>query len=89
MGEYIAVARRSGDTWFVGSVNDQKEKTLEIKLDFLDPKTVCEATLYQDAHGVKNPEAYEIKKQTVKRGVVIPAKMAGGGGHTMILKPVK
>ena len=43
---------------------------------------VVEATLYQDApdaHGVKNPEAYEITTSTVKGGDVIPAKMAVGG----------
>lgn len=92
ISEYITTARRSGDTWFVGSVNNQKAKTVEIKLDFLDPKIVYEATLYQDApdaHGVNNPEAYEIKKQIVKQGDVIPAKMAVGGGHAMILRSTK
>jgi alpha-glucosidase len=90
-GEYITVARRSGDTWFVGSVNDQQAKTLKVKLDFLDPKTTYEAILFQDAtdaHGVKNPEAYEIKKQTVRQGGVISAKLAVGGGHAIILQPI-
>ena len=73
-------------------MNDQQEKTLEIKLDFLDPKVAYEATLYQDApdsHGMKNPEAYEIRKQMVEQGDVVLAKMAVGGGHAMILIPKK
>ncbi|MGJ8639002.1 MAG: glycoside hydrolase family 97 catalytic domain-containing protein [Opitutaceae bacterium] len=89
---YISIARRSGDTWFVGTVNDQTARTLEVPLDFLEAGKTYQATLYQDApdsHGVKNPEAYEIKTTTVKRGDVIAAKMALGGGHAMILAPIQ
>ncbi|RMD83766.1 MAG: alpha-glucosidase [Lentisphaerae bacterium] len=92
IGQFITVARRSGDTWFVGSVNDQTARTLPIGLDFLEPGKTYKATLYQDApnaHGLKNPEAYEIKTQTVRMGDVIPAWMAVGGGHAMILRPMK
>jgi alpha-glucosidase len=92
IADYITTARRSGDTWFVGSVNDQTARTLEVPLDFLDAGKTYEATLYQDApdsHGVQNPEAYEIITKEVKRGDVIAAKMAVGGGHAMILKPIQ
>lgn len=92
IGKYITVARRSGDTWYVASANDQSERSLDIALDFLDADTVYEATLYQDApdsHGVKNPEAYEISSRTVTHGDKVIAKMAVGGGHAMILRPVK
>ena len=37
IGKYITVARRSGDVWFVGSVSDQTERTLDVPLDFLEP----------------------------------------------------
>ena len=92
LGKHISIARRSGDTWFVGTVNDQEERTLKLPLDFLEEGKTYQATLYQDApdsHGVKNPEAYEIKTMTVKAGDVIEAKMAVGGGHAMILKPAE
>lgn len=92
IGRYITVARRTGDVWFVGSVSDQTAQTLAIPLDFLEPEKDYEATLYQDApdaHGAKNPEAYEIATATVKRDDVVSAKMAVGGGHAMIIRPVK
>lgn len=88
---YITIARRSGDAWFVGSVNNQTERSLEVTLDFLDAGKRYEATLYQDtpdSHGLNNPEVYEINTTTVTRGDVIKAKMAVGGGHAMILKPI-
>ena len=92
IGQYITTARRNGDVWFVASVNDQSKRTLDVKLDFLEEGMTYEATIYQDsadAHGVSNAEAYEIRRSSVKRGDVIPAKMAVGGGHAMILKPVR
>ena len=91
IGKFITVARRSGDAWFVGSVNDQSERTLSIALDFLDPEISYEATLYEDAadtHGINNPETYAISKKFVRQGDVISATMAFGGGHAMILRPV-
>jgi alpha-glucosidase len=92
IGEYITVARRAGDTWYVGSVNDRSARTLDVTLDFLEPGCSYKATLYQDAsdaHGVNNPEAYEIKTITAKRGDVIRAEMVSGGGHAMVLHPTK
>ena len=92
IGKYITVARQTGDVWFVGSVSDQTAQTLDIPLDFLEPEIVYEAMLYQDApdaHGMKNPEAYEVIIAIVNRGDVVSAKMAVGGGHAMILRPVK
>ena len=92
IGQYITVARRSGDVWFVGSVNDESQRELSITLDFLKPETDYEVTLFEDApetDGKKNPEAYAISKKTVKQGDVISAKMALGGGHAMIIRPVE
>ena len=92
IGQYITVARRSGDVWFVGSVNDESQRELSIKLDFLKPETDYEVTLFEDApetDGKKNPEAYAISKKSVKQGDVISVKMALGGGHAMIIRPVE
>ena len=90
--QYITVARRTGDTWFVGSVNNQTARTLDVPLGFLEAGKSYKVTFYQDApdaHGVTNSEAYEIKTGTAVSGDVIKAKMAVGGGHAMILEPAK
>ena len=92
IGGFISVARRSGVDWFVGSVNNQTERTLPIKLDFLEPGKQYKATVFQDAkdsHGVKNPEAYSVITKTVTSDDIVEAKMAVGGGHAMILRPIE
>ena len=91
-GTYITTARRSGDTWFVATVNNETARTLDIHLDFLEQGRTYKARLFQDAsdaHGLKNPEAYTVTTSTVKHGETISADMAVGGGHAMILEPVQ
>lgn len=35
IGEYIVVARRSGDTWYIGAMNGDTPRTIEVDLSFL------------------------------------------------------
>ena len=34
-GDYVAIAKRSGDKWFIGVMNNSTGKSIELKLDFL------------------------------------------------------
>lgn len=89
MGEYITTARRHGDQWFIGSVHDQKGGTLDIALDFLDADKEYKVTYYEDTeetHGETNPEAYQVRTGTVRKGDVVKAKIAPGGGHCMWIR---
>ncbi|CAA6676332.1 MULTISPECIES: glycoside hydrolase family 97 protein [unclassified Lentimonas] len=92
MATYITTARRTGDTWFVGSVNNETPRDLEIELDFLEDGVAYEVEIFEDAadaHGETNPEVYRISKKMVTANDVIVAKMVMGGGHAMILSSVK
>jgi len=91
IGEYITTARSHGDEWFIGSVHDQKGGTLDIDLDFLDNGKEYQVTYYEDTdetHCLTNPEAYQVRSGIVKKGDVIQAKIAPGGGHCMWIRPL-
>lgn len=91
IGEYISTARRHGDDWFVGSVYNQKGGALDINLEFLKENQMYDATFYEDtkdAHCETNPEAYQIRKFTVKKGDILNINMAPGGGHAIWIRPV-
>lgn len=91
IGDYITMARRSGDTWFVGSVTDENARELTFSCDFLAEGKAYEATVFEDtaeSHGLKNPEVYRISKRKIKKGDDITAKMAVGGGHAMIIREI-
>ena len=92
IGEYITTARRNGDEWFIGSAINQEGGKLDIELNFLDDNQEYIVTYYEDTestHCKTNPEAYRVRTGTVKKGALIQAELAPGGGHCMWIRPKK
>ncbi|MEE9367812.1 MAG: glycoside hydrolase family 97 N-terminal domain-containing protein [Pontiella sp.] len=97
IGEFITVARRKGDDWFVGTMNAIKHRQAEIPLSFLTPGKKYTATIYSDPtpeievvidpnpKGKGNPESKKLKITTleVTSKTVISANMANNGGHAI------
>lgn len=80
VSEYITIVRRSGNTWFIGSMTNSFERELEIKLDLLGDGNY-KMTSFSDTKKTKeNAEIAEQKVTTVKKGDVVKIKMAPGGG---------
>jgi alpha-glucosidase len=88
--EFVSVARKAGNDWFVGSLTNRESRELKIKLDFLEPGKKYKATLYEDtmeAHFENNKESYQIKKDIeVNSESVIFAKLAAGGGYAIWIR---
>ena len=92
IGKYITTARRSKDEWFIASACNEKGADLPIKLDFLKSNLTYEAILYEDTdqtHYKTDRESYQIRKQIVKKGDLIIARLAPGGGHCIHIIPQK
>lgn len=90
MDKYITTARRHDQAWFIGSVYNELGGILPIKLDFLEAGKEYDITYYEDTDETNfktNPESYRVRKGTVKKGDVIDAKIAPGGGHCMWVRP--
>ncbi len=92
-GDYITYARKEkgGERWFVGSTNDENERTSQIAFSFLPEKQTYIATLYadaEDAHYRKNPQAYTIEKYVVTQNSNLERFCAAGGGYAISLVPV-
>jgi alpha-glucosidase len=88
IAEFLVVARqdkRSAD-WYVGATTNEDGRTLNLALDFLDPKQRYLVTFYQDAadaHWQRNPMAYEIKQQQVSSSDVLSLVLQPGGGAAL------
>lgn len=90
INEYITTARRQGEEWYIGSVYNQEGGDLDLILDFLKEGLTYTVTYYEDTeetHCKTNPEAYQIRTGQVKKGDIVKAKMAPGGGHCMWIRP--
>jgi len=79
VGEYVAVARRKGDKWYVGAMNGEKARDLTLDLSFL-PEGTWQVTLFED--GVNAPRyAQDYRKRVITlSGRSLKIRMDTGGG---------
>jgi alpha-glucosidase len=93
IGEFISVARCSGDDWFVGTLTNRESRELTIDFDFLDGNKKYMATFYEDTpetHFMENKEAYQIRENIpIHKNSQIKIKLAAGGGHSIWIRPVE
>lgn len=79
-GEFVTIARRHGDDWYLGSITNWTSRTLQVPLSFLGPGEY-RAEIYTDAADAgANPKHVAIHKQTVRRGKTLTLQLASGGG---------
>jgi alpha-glucosidase len=85
IGEYVVVARRRGDDWFVGAMTDDP-RTLSVPLEVLGSGTF-EATVYGDtAESADTPTALGISTSTVTATASLTLDLVRGGGAAVHLK---
>jgi alpha-glucosidase len=88
-GEYISVARRSRNDWYMGSITNWQGRTLSLPLSFLG-KGKYTAEIYADgADAAINPKHTSIYKKQVDSKTILQAKLVTGGGYAVRLTPVK
>ena len=87
IGEYVVVARRSGNTWYVGGMTNWTPRTLDINLATLG---ITEGTLVDIFCDGKNADKegsdYIRKVVTCPASGVISVDLAPGGGVMMVVK---
>ncbi|MET9970937.1 glycoside hydrolase family 97 catalytic domain-containing protein [Streptomyces sp. NPDC006356] len=88
IGEYVAVARRDGATWFLGAMTDETSRTLSLPLSFLGSGTYT-ATIYSDGTPGTNPyrTPVVVSTRSVTSETVLDVAMAPAGGQAVILRP--
>ena len=80
IGEFITMARRSGDNWYIGSMTDWTPRDITVELGFL-PAGQYKVEIFKDgvnAHRAARDFAKE--EITVRPGDRIKVHMAPGGG---------
>lgn len=89
VAEYAVTARRKGDTWYVGCINNSKERDLDISFGFLG-EGKYKAEIYVDADDSDmNPDHLTTGTRIVDAGTVMPVNVKGSGGFAMKIYPVK
>jgi len=86
IGDHVAIARkdRGSENWYLGAVTDETARTVQVKLDFLDPAKRYTAQIYRDGEGADyrtdKRHAITIESRAVKAGETLSLPLAPGGG---------
>jgi alpha-glucosidase len=88
--EDLVIARRSGDSWFLGALTNSYPRTRSVKLDFLAPGK-WKMRFWHDTRRTLevDPEDIQIEERTVSAGDTLDILMAGGGGAVAHFVPVR
>jgi alpha-glucosidase len=85
--EYIVVARRKGDSWYLGGITNWTPREIDVPMDFLAPGNP-EAKLYVDGSlDESHPNDVSVRRQGVTAAIPLHISMAPGGGFAGILTP--
>jgi alpha-glucosidase len=83
MGQYIVIARRLGDTWYVGGQTSWDARTVSLPLDFLAEGSYFVTSLTDGVNAGHNAEDYRFDRQVHGKGDTLSIAMASGGGFVL------
>ena len=83
MGKYIVVARRLGDTWYVGGQTSWDARTISLPLDFLAEGSYFVTSLTDGVNAGHNAEDYRFDRQVLGKGDTLSIALASGGGFVL------
>jgi alpha-glucosidase len=87
VSDYVAVARRSGDIWYIGEMTDWDSHSLSLDLGFL-ADGVWSAEVFRDGPNAdRNPQDYGRVESSVESTDTLVAELAPGGGWVARLEP--
>jgi alpha-glucosidase len=80
VGEYVAIARKKGDTWYVGAMSDWDARELTLDFSFLNEGDY-NAVIFRDGINADR-DATDFKKESIKitSGDKLNIKLSNGGG---------
>jgi len=83
IGEYGVIARRKGDDWFIGGINGEVARILNVNFSFLEPGKKYSAKIYSDDPTVSTRTHIRIDSILVESNTVYPAKLGANKGVTL------
>ncbi len=88
IGTYMGLARRHGDAWYIGVMNNEEQRVLNIDFSFLE-KGNYEADIFKDGiNADRYASDYKLETRQIKNSDVIEAQLAPGGGWSAIISKI-
>lgn len=89
VGEYVAIARRKGNEWFVGAMTNWTPRDIRLDFSFL-PAGKYSVELFKDGvNADRNATDYKKEAITVSSGDKLTVHLAPGGGWAAAIRPAQ
>lgn len=87
VGDYLAVARRSGDVWYIGAMTDWDARTLSLDVSFLGDGAWSAVRFMDGVNADRDPQDYARVVSDMERPDTLVVQLAPGGGWVARLEP--
>ncbi|MDQ8053236.1 MAG: glycoside hydrolase family 97 protein [Pedobacter sp.] len=82
---YLSIARRKGNDWYIGTINNSTVRNIKLSLNFL-PDGEYEAEIYEDSAATADDPNFLVKHvKVVTNKDILSVDMQQGGGQAMRL----
>lgn len=89
VGEFIVMARRKNESWYVGGMSNWTSRDVSFKTDFLQKDTKYKATVYKDGiNADRFATDYKIDEMAVTGDSNLQLQLAQGGGFVVKIEKV-
>lgn len=86
-GEFITVARRTGEEWFMGSMTNTDTRSISTTLDFLTPEKKYVANIYTDDDKINTKTKVRITRLIVDNQSILQFRLKASGGAAVHFVP--
>ncbi|MCX7797114.1 MAG: glycoside hydrolase family 97 protein [Melioribacter sp.] len=87
ISEYVLIARKSGNKWYVGAMTNWTPRKLTVDFSFLEENKNYNVTIYQDGvNADRNANDYKSFTTTITRDTKLEIQLAPGGGWVAVVE---
>lgn len=87
LGKYALIAKRKGDSWYVGGMTDWTARSFDVNFSFLPKGVKYVAEIYMDGEKANDyADQYVFETKNVDSSTSLNIKLASGGGLALKLR---
>lgn len=86
VGEYVALARRKGDTWYVAAMSNWDSRELQLDFSFLDDGAYDAEVIKDGVNADRDATDYKKEHININSGDKLNIQLSNGGGWAAIIE---
>ncbi len=80
VGDYLVIARRKGETWYIGALTDRESREFDLDISFMKEGEYNVTVFYDGINAARYASDYNREEKTISTSGLLNIKMAPGGG---------